>query len=543
MRIRRALVSVSDKRGAADFARALVDRFGVEVLSTGGTARALRGAGIPVTDVAEFTGSPEIMGGRVKTLHPAVHGGILCRRDHPEDRALIDSGAVRPIDLVAVNLYPFRETVSRPDVTLDEAVEQIDIGGPTMIRAAAKNHAWVTVVTDPADYGRVLADLDAHGGEASDELRALLAVKAFRHTATYDAAIDTFLSERLTGELVFHQHYVGGRKLRYGENPHQSPAYVFRAPDGSGPSAVSGTILHGREMSYNNYVDASAALGMAADLADATAAAVIKHTNPAGLATGETLVEALERAWLGDPLRTTPMGSVIATTRRFDLAAAQFLKGRFVEVILAPGYEPDALEFLRSKSKDIRLIGIAPIERRPAEAVVTRSIAGGLLVQPSDRELIGEWKVVTKAGFTDAARKLAEFAVVAVKHAKSNAIILAREYRPGCYQLVGLGAGQPNRVDSLRALAAPKAKANFEMEFDETRPGGAREGYVAEQFAGVVLASDAFFPFDDSVREAHDPGIRFIVQPGGSIRDQDVIDACDRLGIAMAFIGRRHFAH
>jgi len=541
--IRRALISVSDKRGVVEFTRTLVERFGVEVLSTGGTASALREANVPVIEVAQFTGSPEILDGRVKTLHPAVHGGILCRRDHPDDRKLIESGAVRPIDLVAVNLYPFRETIARPGVALEEAIEHIDIGGPTMLRSAAKNHAWVAVVSDPGDYAPVLEDMAAHGGEVSVELRARLAVKAFRHTALYDAAIDTYLSERLTGEPVYHAHYAEGRTLRYGENPHQRPAYLYRAPKSDEPSVVTGRVLHGKEMSYNNYVDANSALAMVKDLRDSVAVSVIKHNNPAGIATGQTLAEALERAWYGDPLRTTPMGSVIATTRPVDLEAAEFLKGRFVEVMVAPGYAPEAREFLERKSKDIRLVEIAPLDTGTPERLTAKTIIGGLLVQPPDREIIGEWKVVTEAQFPPERERLARFAVIAVKHTRSNAIILAREYRPGYYQLVGLGAGQPNRVDSLRTLAAPKARANFEMEFDEKQPGGTRKEYVARQLAGLVLASDAFFPFDDSIIEAHGWGIRYVVQPGGSVRDSEVIATCNRLGVAMAFIGLRHFTH
>ena len=543
MGIKRALISVSNKDNVAGFARALVEEFGVEVLSTGGTARHLRDAGVPVTDVSEFTGSPEIMDGRVKTLHPAVHGGILCRRDHPADKALIDSGDVRPIDLIVVNLYPFRETVAKPDVTIEDAIENIDIGGPTMIRSAAKNHRYVAVVTDSSDYDGILQELRTKSGALSDETRSKLAVKAFRHTASYDAAIDTYLSKALTDELVRHASYVEGRQLRYGENSHQVPAYIYRDPESTECSVVDGRVLHGKEMSYNNYVDANSALAMVKDLSDNIAVSVIKHNNPAGIATGESLVEALDRAWHGDPLRTTAMGSIVATSRRFDLPAAEFLKGRFVEVVLAPGYDDDALEYLRSKSKNIRLIEIDPLNIGEPDRVTSKSIVGGLLVQPPDRELIGEWQVVTKADFEPDTEKLARFAYVAVKHTRSNAIILARAYKPGCYQLVGLGAGQPNRVDSLRALAAPKARANFEMEFDELAPGGSKDDYVREQFARVVLASDAFFPFDDTVREAHASGIRFIVQPGGSIRDDEVIATANELGISMAFTGRRHFMH
>jgi len=546
--VKRALISVSDKTGIVPFAEALVSELGVEILSTGGTARALREKGIAVTDVSSFTGSPEILDGRVKTLHPAVHGGILCRRDHPDDRKLIENGSIRPIDLVVVNLYPFRETVAKPDVTIEDAIENIDIGGPTMIRSSAKNHAWVAVITDPKDYDSVLEELRKTGGEISEKSRRRLAVKAFRHTAQYDAAIDTFLSERLEGEHVFHGHYVDGRVLRYGENPHQTPAYVYRNPASDEPSVVSGKLLHGKEMSYNNYVDANSALAMVKDLAGSIAVSVIKHNNPAGIATGETLAEALERAWYGDPLRTTPMGSVIAVTRPVDLAAAEFLKGRFVEVMVAPGFEPDALEFLRGKSKDIRLVEIAPLATGTPEPFMAKTIAGGLLVQPVDRQVTATWNVPTTAKFPPSLEPLAHFAVIAVKHTRSNAIILAREYRPGFYELVGLGAGQPNRVDSLRALAAPKARANFEMEYDEKRAlnvkaGETRDEYVARQFSNVVLASDAFFPFDDSAVAAHSWGIRYLVQPGGSIRDDEVVATCDKLGIAMALTGMRHFTH
>lgn len=543
MAIKRALISVSDKTGIAQFARTLTDRFGVEILSTGGTARELRASGVAVTDVSDFTGSPEIMDGRVKTLHPAVHGGILARRDNLEDRELIANGSIQTIDLVVVNLYPFRETIAKPDVTLGDAIENVDIGGPTMIRAAAKNHAWVAVVVDPADYDAILDEIDSGDGELAESTRRKLAVKAFRHTAEYDAAIDTYLSSELAGESVWHSIYTEGRTLRYGENSHQVPAYLFRDPASSESSVVTGRILHGKEMSYNNFVDANSALAMVKDLSDVIAVSVIKHNNPAGIATGTTLSEALERAWNGDPLRTTAMGSIVASSRPFDIESAEFLQGKFVEVVVAPGYEPDALEYLRSKSKNIRLLEVDPLDSGTPDRWVAKTVVGGLLVQPPDSELIHEWRVVTKQPYEGNKEELARFAYVAVKHTRSNAIILAREYKPGVFQLVGLGAGQPNRVDSLRALAAPKAAANFEAEFNQLNPGGSKEDYVRNQFAKVVLASDAFFPFDDTVREAHGFGIRYIVQPGGSIRDDDVIAAADELGIAMAFTGRRHFTH
>jgi phosphoribosylaminoimidazolecarboxamide formyltransferase / IMP cyclohydrolase len=540
---RRALLSVSDKEGITNFGRALAEQHGFEILSTGGTARVLRDAGISVTEVAEFTGSPELMDGRVKTLHPAVHGGILCRRDNPDDMTLIETGDVRPIDIVAVNLYPFRETVANPDVTLPEAVEQIDIGGPTMIRSAAKNHAWVAVVTNPGDYDRILDALAANDGEVPADIRADLAVEAFRHTASYDAAIDTFLSERIRKERVLHTSYGQGRQLRYGENPHQTPAFVFHSAKSTEPSVINSTILHGKEMSYNNYVDADSALRMVKDLTEFNAISVIKHSNPAGLATGKSQVDALERAWNGDPLRSTAMGSVIACTKPVNLATAEFLKGRFVEAMVAPDFEPDALDFLRNKSKDIRLLKIDALGTGTPDTIVSKTIIGGLLMQPPDNEVMAHWKVVTDSPFSSAVEALARFAYVAVKHTRSNAIILAREYRPGCYQLVGMGPGQPNRVDSLRALAAPKARANFEMEFDEKAPGGTKGQYVAEQFAQVVLASDAFFPFADTVNEANKFGIKFIVQPGGAKRDDEVIATANELGIAMAFTGQRHFIH
>jgi phosphoribosylaminoimidazolecarboxamide formyltransferase / IMP cyclohydrolase len=541
--IERALISVSDKTNVVNLARVLTEDFGVEVLSTGGTAKSLREAGIAVTEVSDFTGSPEMMQGRVKTLHPDVHGGILVRRNNTDDQALIAAGDVRPIDLVAVNLYPFRETVAKPDVTIEDAIENIDIGGPTMIRSAAKNHAHVAVLTDPGDYDGFLAELAETSNNISEETRQKLAVKAFRHTASYDAAIDTFLSPKLADEIVFHQHYVEGKELRYGENSHQTPAFAFIDPASTETSAATARILHGKDMSYNNFVDANSALAMVKDLAGSVAVSVIKHNNPAGIATGQTLAEALERGWNGDPLRTTAMGSVIATTVRFDLAAAQFLKGRFVEVLLAPGYDDDALDFLRNKSKDIRLLEIDPVDAGDPDTFVTKSIVGGLMVQPPDNELIDDWKVVTKRSFDASQEKLAAFAYVAVKHTRSNGVILAREYKPGFFQLVGLGAGQPNRVDSLRALAAPKARANFETEYDENKPSGTKEDYVAAQFGELILASDAFFPFDDTVREAAEFGVQYIVQPGGAKYDTDVIAAADELGIAMAFTGRRHFTH
>ena len=550
---KRALISVSNRRGVVDFAERL-SKAGFEIVSTGGTGRALREGGVSVTEVSDLTGFPEMMGGRVKTLHPKIHGGLLALRDDSTHQAEAGKSGIGMIDLLVVNLYPFKETVAKNGVTLEEAIENIDIGGPAMIRSGAKNYRHVTVVVDPADYDKIAAEIEENG--ISQTTREQLAVKAFRHTADYDSAIETFLVDRLTGERIRRVRYEGGKPLRYGENVHQE-AFLYRSAGGEG---VAGAVqLHGKEMSYNNYLDAQAAVEAVRDIADKPAAVVAKHGNPCGLATGPDLATVLEKAWNGD--RESAMGSVIAVSRRMDRKAAEFLRTpyrspliegerrRFIEIVAAPGFDKDALDLLRRKSKDLRLLEISPFDASEPTPVLYRQVSGGLLEQSRDDVLFERWEQVTRTSFPESKRGLGEFAMKAAKHTKSNAIVLAREYVPGEYQVIGMGAGQPNRVDSLRKLSITKARENLECEFAELSVGGDLEAYIQEQISEVVLASDALIPFDDTIKIAHELGIRFIVQPGGSVMtvpgggDKAVIETADRLGIGMIFTGTRHFLH
>lgn len=510
MKIQRALLSTSDKTGLLEFARGLA-ALGVEILSTGGTAADLRAAGIDVVDVSAFTGHPEILDGRVKTLHPKVHGGILQRRGHAADMETCNQLGLPPIDLVCVNLYPFENSPS---------IENIDIGGPAMLRSAGKNHEDVVVLTDPADYAPVLAALRADGDLSRDRRRAL-AQKAFARTSAYDAAIAAWLGGRRPAEIP----------LRYGENPHQTATFRPDFPLPAEANLAAARILHGKEMSYNNYVDGDAALEAVREFHHAPAAAIVKHTNPCGIATGQTLAEALAAAWEGDVVSS--FGSVIAVTRPVDLAAAQVLKGRFVEALIAPAFAPDALEFLKAKSKDIRLISLDRPLAAPLPRNLFRQINGGLLTQDADLGAPEGWTVVTKVPFPESLRPVADFGIRACKHLKSNAILLAWEYAPDQHAVLGMGAGQPNRVDALRKLALAKARENMDRRGLDPR----------EVLAKTVLVSDAFFPFPDSVEAAAAFGIRYLVEPGGSKKDPDCIAACDAAGLAMAFTGCRHFRH
>ena len=537
MKASRALISVSDKTGIVEFARGIAE-LGVTIISTGGTARALAEAGVPVTTVDSVTGFPEILDGRVKTLHPKIHGGLLAVRDDASHRDQLAKNGIEPIDIVVVNLYPFEKTVADENVTIEDAIENIDIGGPTMLRSAAKNCRYVAAVTDPADYERVLGDLRT-AGEVSKETREHLAVKVFRHTADYDAAIDRFLSKRLAGEEILRLKYTGGVTLRYGENWHQS-AKFFRDGTIDYPGLGDAEQLWGKQLSYNNYMDLTGAINSVKDLVSKPAVSVIKHSNPCGLATGDTVAKALEAAWDGD--RISAFGSVIASTVPFDGDAARFLKGKMVESIVAPDFNGDALEILKKK-KNIMLLKLDIASIGKPKTPVYRQVLGGMLMQDSDKDLFEKWESVTKVRFPESKRGLAEFSMTACRNTKSNAIVLCREYAPGTYQVLGMGAGQPNRVDSLRKLAATKARENLEHAFDETSPGGDREEWIAAQMNDAVMASDAFFPFDDTVRESYAVGVRYIVQPGGSVRDEEVIAAADELGMGMVFTGMRHFLH
>ncbi len=514
--IKTALISVSDKRGVIELARALVDA-GVEILSTGGTARSMRGAEIPVTDVSSYTGSPEVMDGRVKTLHPRIHGGILMR-DTIGDRTQLTELGGKPIDLVVVNLYPFEQTVAR-DAGHAEIIENIDIGGPSMIRSAAKNHARVAVVVEPDDYDAVIASLPEG---PSDALRVELAAKAFGHTAAYDGAIARYMTSRgpdgeklpFPGTLTLSYEKV--YDLRYGENPHQRGAFYRErnAPEGS--LAMAEPLDLGRkELSFNNLVDAEAALDAVREF-ERPAAVVIKHTNPCGVAIGETLVDAYRRAREADSL--SAFGSIVALNREVDRSTAEALKETFIECVVAPGFAADALEVLRKK-KRLRLL--ATHGWRPAGhgALVFKRIDGGLAAHERDATCGGEVasaRVATERAPTDEERAALDFAWRVCKHVKSNAIVFAK---PG--RTVGVGAGQMSRVVSVE-LAAKKA---------------------GDEAVGAVLASDAFFPFPDGLEAAAAAGITAVVQPGGSKRDDEVIAAANAAGIAMIMTGFRHFRH
>lgn len=516
---RRALISVSDKNGIVDFARALAD-LGYEILSTGGTLDLLRKHGVPAISVAEVTGFPEILDGRVKTLHPNIHGGILAVRDNAVHQEQLAAHGIAPIDLVAVNLYPFKATIAKPDVTFEEAIENIDIGGPSMVRAAAKNHRDVTVVVDAADYGTVLEEL-RQTGTVSEATRRRLAAKAFRHTAAYDALIADYLTEQAgeTEPEALTLTFEKVQSLRYGENPHQSAAF-YRLPLAEGPSVATARQLHGKELSYNNIQDADAALAIVREF-DEPAVVAVKHTNPCGVGIGPDLYAAWEKAYSADPVSI--FGGIVAVNRVVDQRTAEAMHQLFLEIILAPGFTDEALAILKQK-KNIRLLELgdwsakAAKTARPAEGRQVRSVQGGLLVQSADvrRITADDLRVVTERAPSEAELEQLLFAWKVVKHVKSNAIVLAKDF-----QTVGVGAGQMNRVGAARIAIAQ----------------------AGEKAKGAVLASDAFFPMPDTVEAAAEAGITAIIQPGGSIRDEDSIQAANRHGIAMVFTGVRHFKH
>jgi phosphoribosylaminoimidazolecarboxamide formyltransferase/IMP cyclohydrolase len=516
--IKRALVSVSNKFGLAGFARGL-SASGVEIYSTGGTGRHLESEGIQVQDISAYTGFPEMMDGRLKTLHPKVHGGILCRHDNPEDmRSLAEHGIVT-FELVVVNLYPFESTVAREGVTEEEAIEQIDIGGPTLVRAAAKNHAFTTVATDPEHYSAIL-DQVTQDGCTTLALRKKLAGEAFAHTARYDQAIaGYFAGPRAEGAFPGAINMALSRKavLRYGENPHQRAA-LYTKPT-SAANVVAARQLHGTELSYNNLLDLDSALAVVSSFS-APAASVIKHNNPCGAAEAETLADALKNALAGDPV--SAFGSVLGLNRVVDRATAEVLTepGLFVEAIVAPDFEPQAVEILTTRPKwkaNVRLMKVGQLgdDREPW---VYRCIEGGVLVQEADvlADPEEDWKVATEAGPNDEQLGDLRFAWAICRHVRSNAITVCKNR-----MLLGAGAGQMSRVDSVE-IAIRKA---------------------GDRIGGSVLASDAFFPFPDSIERAADAGIAAIIQPGGSRRDDEVIDACNRRGLPMIFTGRRHFKH
>ena len=539
--IERALLSVSDKTGILEFAQGLHD-LGIDLLSTGGTAKAIRDAGIPVRDVSEFTGFPEMLDGRVKTLHPKVHAGLLYMRGDEKHEATMAEHDLAAIDLVCVNLYPFEATVAKPDVSFEDAIENIDIGGPTMLRSAAKNMKDVTVVTDPADYALVLAEIKSLNGNTSSETRLRLGQKVFARVASYNGAIAAYLAENVPveGPAPFVLTLNDAEGLRYGENPHQA-ATLYRSAPGEEACIAHAEVLHGKAMSYNNCLDGHASLEAARELVGKPGASIIKHTNPCGFATGETLRQALEAAWAGDPV--SAFGSVISVTVPVDLEAAEFLAPRFVEVIIAPDFTPEAFGLLSSK-KNLRLLKLHAPFKAAEDSLTIRQIGGGILVQKRDNQVMEAWSVKSKADFPGNMADLAAFGVRACKHVKSNAILLVREYAPGLFQTLGMGAGQPNRVDSVKKLAIARAKENIRL-MHEAGEGGALDldAFTDKIMGEVMLISDAFFPFADNIDAANEAGIRYIVEPGGSVKDEDVVAACDKYGIAIAFTGMRHFLH
>ncbi|VTR92243.1 purine biosynthesis protein purh : Bifunctional purine biosynthesis protein PurH OS=Desulfotomaculum ruminis (strain ATCC 23193 / DSM 2154 / NCIB 8452 / DL) GN=purH PE=3 SV=1: MGS: AICARFT_IMPCHas [Gemmata massiliana] len=522
--IRRALLSVSDKTGLVDFARELASKYGVELIATGGTRKALADAGLPVKDISELTKFPEILDGRVKTLHPAIYAGLLAKRDKSEHMQTLVEHALPEIDLVVCNLYPFEQTVAKPGVTEAEAIENIDIGGPCMVRAAAKNFASVTIIVDPVSYGPVLKELGQNAGQLSRETRRELASGAFARIAAYDHAIaNYFLTGGAPGEVNFDDPdvlpllFIPNQKLRYGENPHQRAAFYS---DGTAdrPCVATAEQLHGKELSYNNILDLDSALNLAREFA-APACVVVKHNNPCGAATAGKLADAFGLAWDGDPL--SAFGGIIAFNRPVDVDTASALMDpkakRFIECVIAPDYEPYALDGLRKWKENVRLLKTGDLTGFP-KGLDYRRVDGGLLVQARDygADKPDAWKVVTKRKPTEAEFNALYFSWFVCKHVKSNAIVLARDT-----QVVGVGAGQMSRVVSVE-IAVKKA---------------------GEKSKGSVLASDAFFPFPDNVHAAAAAGVTAIIQPGGSVKDPDSIAACDEHGIAMLFTGVRHFRH
>ncbi len=508
MKIARALLSLSDKTGLEPFARALVEEFGVELLSTGGTAKLLRDAGLAVTEVADFTGFPEMLGGRVKTLHPKVHGGLLYLRDDPTHEGQAREHGIRPIDLLVVNLYPFRETIARPRVTLEEAIEQIDIGGPAMLRSAAKNHRSVTVVADPADYDAVLTAMREHGGETTLSLREHLAIKVFQTTSAYDGAIADFLNREQATGSTYDLSLPLVSKLRYGENSHQE-ASLYGSFDEYFQK------LHGKELSFNNILDISAAAELIGEFEEPTVA-ILKHTNPCGVGSDPDLREAWDKAFATD--RQAPFGGIIILNRPLTEPVARDLSEIFSEVIIAPDFDPEARAVLQRK-KNLRLMR----QLQPAGGAGhnVRSVVGGVLVQDRDAPLFGVdgLKVVTKRQPSEEEMRALQFGWRVVKHIKSNAIVFT-----GTNRTLGVGAGQMSRVDSAR-IAVWKAKdAGLELK-------------------GSIVASDAFFPFPDGLVAAAEAGATAAIQPGGSVRDAEVIAAADERGVAMVFTGMRHFRH
>ncbi len=521
-KIRRALISVSDKSGLLELARFLADQ-GVEILSTGGSAKALRDAGIPVIEVSAHTGFPEIMDGRVKTLQPKIHGGLLAVRGNPEhEKAMRDHG-IAPIDLLAVNLYPFEASVAG-GAPFADCIENIDIGGPALIRAAAKNHAFVTVAVDPADYAQVMAEMRAHGGATTAEFRKRLAATAYARTGAYDAAISTWFAGQLGEAFPRRAVFAGELKqtLRYGENPHQSAAFYVGGE--ARPGVATARQLQGKELSFNNLNDTDAAFELVAEFSDRPACVIVKHANPSGVAVADTLQEAYLRAYACDS--ESAFGGIIAVNRALDAATATEIAKLFVEVVIAPEISPEAAAILAAK-KNVRVLAAGALPNPGRPGMTVRSLAGGYLFQGRDNALTEkDLKVVTKRQPTNAEMTDLLFAFTVCKHVKSNAIVYAKNGAT-----VGVGAGQMSRVNSCR-IAAWKAE-------EAARVAGDKESWAK----GSVVASDAFFPFADGLIAAAEAGVTAVIQPGGSVRDEDVIKAADERGLAMVLTGMRHFRH
>jgi len=515
--VRRALISVSDKTGLAEFARALHDEFKIELISTGGTAKFLRELGLPVTDVAAVTGSPEMMDGRVKTLHPKVHGGILALRDNPDHVAAMQENGIAGIDLVCINLYPFEKTAAKPGVSFEEAIENIDIGGPSMIRSAAKNHRWVLVITAPERYEKVLGDLREHNGATCGKHRLKQAQRAFAHTAEYGSIISNYLATAGgidSAGMVMNLHKA--LDLRYGENPHQKATLlVVKKPDEA--SVAFARQMHGKELSYINLLDADGALSCVKEFSK-PAACIVKHTTPCGAAEADDLPTAFKRAFEGDPLAA--FGGIVALNRPIDLATAQAITSidKLLEVIVAPNFELDALKLLRERWKNVRLLEVGPVGKFDPNELHMHKIVGGLLVQ--QRDLLGvdeaNWKVASQCKPSEAEWSDLKFAWLVCKHVKSNAIVVAKDS-----MLMGAGAGQMDRPSAAR-LAVEKAGTRVK---------------------GCVAASDAFFPFPDAPKLLLEAGVTAIIHPGGSLRDQDTLDVANQMGAAIVLTGQRHFKH
>jgi phosphoribosylaminoimidazolecarboxamide formyltransferase/IMP cyclohydrolase len=524
-RITRALLSVSDKAGLVAFAGELAG-YGVELISTGGTAKELKDAGLSVIDVSDLTGFPEMMDGRVKTLHPKVHGGLLAVRGNKDHAAAMEQHHIKPIDLLVVNLYPFEATVAKGG-SIDACIENIDIGGPAMIRAAAKNHADVTVIVEPSDYGKVLGEMAAHSGMVSFELRQKLAAKAYARTAAYDAAISNWFAETLREEAPAYRAF-GGRlieALRYGENPHQTAAF-YRAP-GQRFGVTTARQLQGKQLSYNNINDTDAAYECVAEFDPGRAAAcvIVKHANPCGVAEADNLLDAYRRALACDS--TSAFGGIVAVNRKLDAEAAKVITEIFTEVIIAPDATEEAIKIVAAK-KNLRLLIAGGLPDPRAGGLTVKSVAGGLLVQSRDNAVVDEMQLKTVTRRAPSGGELADlrFAFRVAKHVKSNTIVYAKDRAT-----VGIGAGQMSRVDAARIAARKAEDAARELKLS------------APMTKGSVVASDAFFPFPDGLLVAIEAGATAVIQPGGSVNDQKVIEAADAHNIAMVFTGTRHFRH